>query len=62
VQPGLFERVVRDAFSQRRKTLRNALKHYQAEPVFTRLGIDPQLRAERLSIEQFAELAAALEG
>ena len=61
VQPGLFERVVRDAFSQRRKTLRNALKHYQAEPVFTRLGINPQLRAERLSIEQFAELAAALE-
>ena len=61
VQPGLFERVVRDAFTQRRKTLRNALKRYQAEPVFTRLGIDPQLRAERLSIEQFAELAAALE-
>jgi 16S rRNA (adenine1518-N6/adenine1519-N6)-dimethyltransferase len=61
VQPGLFERVVRDAFAQRRKTLRNALKRYQVEPVFTKLGIDPQLRAERLSIEQFAELAAALE-
>ena len=61
VQPSLFERVVRDAFTQRRKTLRNALKRYQAEPVFTSLGIDPKLRAERLSIEQFAELAAALE-
>jgi len=61
VQPRLFESVVRDAFAQRRKTLRNALKRYQAEPVFTKLGIDPQLRAERLSIEQFAELAAALE-
>ena len=61
VQSGLFECVVRDAFSQRRKTLRNALKRYEAEHVFTKLGIDPQLRAERLSIEQFAELAAALE-
>ena len=61
VQPGLFECVVRDAFGQRRKTLRNALKRYRVEPVFTKLGIDPQLRAERLSIEQFAELAAALE-
>jgi 16S rRNA A1518/A1519 N6-dimethyltransferase RsmA/KsgA/DIM1 with predicted DNA glycosylase/AP lyase activity len=37
------------------------LKRYRVEPVFTKLGIDPQLRAERLSIEQFAELAAALE-
>jgi len=61
VQPRLFESVVRDAFAQRRKTLRNALKRYQAEAVFTKLGIDPQLRAERLSIEQFAALAAALE-
>lgn len=61
VQPRLFESMVRDAFSQRRKTLRNALKHYQAEPVFRKLGIDPGLRAERLSIEEFAKLAAALE-
>jgi 16S rRNA (adenine1518-N6/adenine1519-N6)-dimethyltransferase len=61
VQQGLFERVVRDAFAQRRKTLRNALKRYRAESVFVTLGIDPQLRAERLSIEQFVELAAALE-
>ncbi len=61
LQPRLFESVVRDAFAQRRKTLRNALKHYPVEPVFTRLGIDSQLRAERLSIEEFAELASALE-
>ena len=59
VRPNLFESVVRDAFAQRRKTLRNALRHYQAETVFKRLEIDPQLRAERLSIEQFAQLAAA---
>ena len=55
-----FADLVRDAFAQRRKTLRNALKHYKAETVLKGLGIDSQLRAERLSIEQFAELAAAL--
>lgn len=56
----LFANVVRDAFSQRRKTLRNSLKHYEAEAILIRLGIDPQLRAERLSIEQFAELVSEL--
>ena len=61
VQQRLFERVVRDAFSQRRKTLRNALKQYPIEPALATLGIDPTLRPERLSIEKFAALAAIFE-
>ena len=60
VEPDLFSSVVRDAFAQRRKTLRNALKEYEAESALIKLGIDPQLRAEQLSIEQFAELVSAL--
>ena len=60
VEPDLFSSVVRDAFAQRRKTLRNALKEYEAVSALIKLGIDPQLRAEQLSIEQFAELVSAL--
>jgi 16S rRNA (adenine1518-N6/adenine1519-N6)-dimethyltransferase len=58
--PRLFERVVREAFSKRRKTLRNALQPLVAPALFERLQIDPALRPERLAPEQFAALARAL--
>ena len=51
----LFKTVVKTAFNQRRKTLRNALKHLlnesidSSDPVF-------DLRAERLSVEDFVAL------
>lgn len=61
VSPPLFEKVVREVFSHRRKTLRNALKNYKAGPILATLGIDPMIRGERLSIEQFAQIAAKLE-
>ena len=60
VDPEFFSRLVRDAFSHRRKTLRNSLKNYKADEVLTKLGIDPKLRAENLSIEQFAQMASSL--
>ena len=60
VDPEFFARLVRDAFLHRRKTLRNSLKDYKAEEVLVKLGIDPQLRAENLSIEQFAQMASYL--
>jgi 16S rRNA (adenine1518-N6/adenine1519-N6)-dimethyltransferase len=47
-----YERVVKTAFSQRRKKLRNTLP--QTELVAA--GIDPDLRPEALSIEDFARL------
>ncbi|MDP1559582.1 MAG: 16S rRNA (adenine(1518)-N(6)/adenine(1519)-N(6))-dimethyltransferase RsmA [Nitrosomonas sp.] len=53
----LFAQIVASAFSQRRKTLRNALRgHLEAEQLIA-LNIDPQLRAENLSTAQFVAIA-----
>jgi 16S rRNA (adenine1518-N6/adenine1519-N6)-dimethyltransferase len=49
--------VVRQAFAQRRKTLRNALSGLFAEHEIRGLGIDPSARAEVLGIREFAALA-----
>jgi 16S rRNA (adenine1518-N6/adenine1519-N6)-dimethyltransferase len=53
----LFEAVVRTAFSQRRKTLRNCLRTLLEATTLESLGIDPNLRAENLSIGQYVALA-----
>ncbi len=53
-----FERIVAGAFSARRKTLRNSLSMEVAD--FTALGIDPMLRAENLSPEDFVRIARHL--
>jgi len=52
------------AFAQRRKTLRAALAGWAGSPVAAEaalraVGIDPSTRGERLSVGQFAALAAA---
>ena len=52
----LFGRVVTQAFSQRRKTLRNALRDLVSAEAMQGLGIDPGSRAERLGLEEFANL------
>jgi len=52
-----FSAIVGTAFGQRRKMLRSTLKPYFSEADLTRLGIDPQLRAENLCVEEFARLA-----
>jgi 16S rRNA (adenine1518-N6/adenine1519-N6)-dimethyltransferase len=60
-----FQQVVKAAFAQRRKTLRNALKaagYRDLEVLATRTGIDLQRRGETLSVEEFAKLADALNG
>jgi 16S rRNA (adenine1518-N6/adenine1519-N6)-dimethyltransferase len=54
----LFGEIVGTAFGQRRKTLRNTLKSYLNESGFEQLGINPQLRAENLSVVEFAKIAA----
>jgi 16S rRNA (adenine1518-N6/adenine1519-N6)-dimethyltransferase len=58
----MFFRVVRTAFSQRRKTLSNSLKGLAEDPKgpLTAAGIDPRRRPETLSLEEFARLADAL--
>ncbi len=61
----LFSRLVRTAFAQKRKTLRNALLNGQFADadtlarLFTQTGIDPGQRAEALSIEAFGALSNA---
>ncbi|MBU1190369.1 MAG: 16S rRNA (adenine(1518)-N(6)/adenine(1519)-N(6))-dimethyltransferase RsmA [Gammaproteobacteria bacterium] len=53
----LFAQIVRLAFGQRRKTLRNTLKGVLDSEDFTALGVDPQIRAEQLDLKTFARLA-----
>jgi 16S rRNA (adenine1518-N6/adenine1519-N6)-dimethyltransferase len=54
-----FAHIVKQAFSQRRKTLRNCLKGTLDEQQIINLGITPGARAEILSIENFIQLANA---
>jgi len=56
----LLEKVVLQAFSQRRKTLRNTLKPLFSAAEIESLGIDPVRRAETLSLAEFAALANAV--
>jgi 16S rRNA (adenine1518-N6/adenine1519-N6)-dimethyltransferase len=57
----LFEQLVSRAFAQRRKTLRNNLKVWLNDEQWKASGIDPQRRAETLSIEEFARLTHVAE-
>ncbi|MCX7097636.1 MAG: 16S rRNA (adenine(1518)-N(6)/adenine(1519)-N(6))-dimethyltransferase RsmA [Methylococcales bacterium] len=52
-----LNRVVTQAFSQRRKTLRNSLKKLIDEDAISALNIDPTLRAESLTLSDFAQLS-----
>jgi len=56
-----FARLVAQAFSQRRKTLRNTLKPLLSAEAITACGIDPSIRAEQLSIEELVHLANTLD-
>jgi 16S rRNA (adenine1518-N6/adenine1519-N6)-dimethyltransferase len=60
-----FRRVVKAAFAQRRKTLRNTLTgsgfpHAAVEAALAAAGIDPDRRGETLDLLEFARLAEAL--
>jgi 16S rRNA (adenine1518-N6/adenine1519-N6)-dimethyltransferase len=57
----LFAAIVRTAFGQRRKTLRNTLKGYLSGQDFENLGIDAQLRAENLAVADFIKVANYLD-
>jgi 16S rRNA (adenine1518-N6/adenine1519-N6)-dimethyltransferase len=52
-----FAQVVTAAFSQRRKTLRNALRSLLEASDIEACGVDPQVRAETLAPEVFNRLA-----
>jgi len=55
--PGAFAMLVRQAFSMRRKTLKNALRGRLSEADIEAAGIDPGCRAETLEPAAFAALA-----
>lgn len=53
-----FEQIVRAAFNQRRKTVRNSLKGLISSEALQRLKMDTQLRAESLDIMDYVRLCA----
>jgi 16S rRNA (adenine1518-N6/adenine1519-N6)-dimethyltransferase len=55
-----LEQVVRAAFAQRRKTLRNNLKGLLDIGQLEVLGVDPSARAETLDLAQFIAIAEAV--
>ncbi len=59
-----FRKLVKGAFGKRRKTIKNALKELlppgKEDEVFSRAGIDPSLRGEVLSLEDFSRLSMVL--
>ena len=55
-----FEAVVRAAFGQRRKTLRNALSGVADAAAIVAAGLDPGARAEQWSVLDFVRLANRL--
>jgi 16S rRNA (adenine1518-N6/adenine1519-N6)-dimethyltransferase len=61
VDASMFARVVTGAFSQRRKTLRNALAAQLPEAAIAAADVDPGARAETLDVAAFVRLARQVE-
>lgn len=55
-------KTVTTAFTQRRKTLRNALRPIIDEAGLRRLGIDPELRPENLTVEDYVAISNLVAG
>ncbi|MCF6236533.1 MAG: 16S rRNA (adenine(1518)-N(6)/adenine(1519)-N(6))-dimethyltransferase RsmA [Gammaproteobacteria bacterium] len=56
----MFKQVVTQSFGQRRKTLRNNLKTVLSAQQIEALGINPRLRPEVLTLQQYAQLSNAV--
>jgi len=52
-----LQNVVKQAFSQRRKTVRNSLKGVLSVDEMALVGVNPTYRAEQVSLEQFVAIA-----
>ncbi|MFT5082897.1 MAG: 16S rRNA (adenine1518-N6/adenine1519-N6)-dimethyltransferase, partial [Lentisphaeria bacterium] len=59
---GNFEHMVKTAFQQRRKTLRNGLKALVSDEQAQQVGLDLTLRAENLSMQEYVRLSNTLWG
>jgi 16S rRNA (adenine1518-N6/adenine1519-N6)-dimethyltransferase len=51
-----FEKIVKVAFSQKRKTIKNNFKNILFDKDFLNLEISPKIRSEALTIDQFIKL------
>ena len=65
--PDVLFRLIEEGFAQRRKTMANALVRLgyprgRATEALRRAGVDEQVRAEELGLEDLARLAEALRG
>jgi 16S rRNA (adenine1518-N6/adenine1519-N6)-dimethyltransferase len=54
-----LQNLVTTAFTQRRKTLRNALKSLISASDIEAIGLDPSLRPENISVQDYVQLANA---
>jgi len=52
-----FAEIVKIAFNQRRKTLRNALKAVISAEELEKIGVDPKLRPEQIKIEDYVKIS-----
>ena len=57
IDTALFAKIVMAAFGQRRKTIRNTLKDFLNDMDFEQLKINPQLRAENLSVKDYVQIS-----
>lgn len=55
----ILSRITTEAFNQRRKTIRNSLGNMFTAEQLVELNIDPNLRAENLTVQQYCQLANA---
>lgn len=51
-----LNKIVTTAFTQRRKTIRNALKSVADDALLEQAGISPEVRPEQVSLAQYARL------
>src|SRR5262249_27850788 len=56
----LLAQMVTQAFTQRRKTVRNALSEFASAEELSACAIDPGLRPEDLSVDDFVRVANAV--
>lgn len=57
----ILDNIVQTAFNQRRKTISNSLKKLLSRDTIQALGIDPNARAENLTLAEFALLSQSIE-
>jgi 16S rRNA (adenine1518-N6/adenine1519-N6)-dimethyltransferase len=61
IQLEKLQKLVKQAFAQRRKTLRNNLKGWVSDAEMEAVGIDPGCRAESISLQKWVTLSDGIE-